>query len=337
VILGMGGCLLHVWNHALFKGLLFLAAGSVVHATGTREIDLLGGLARRMPRTGLLFAIGAVAICGLPPLNGFVSELMIYLGLFGAAAGGRAGISAIALAAPALAVVGALALACFVKAYGAVFLGTPRTLAAENPHEAPLGMIGPMAVLAGLCAVIGLFPRLILPLLDHALQACGAPADMPMAQMVPCGFITALGALLVIVAALGFAWVRQLPRYGIVQTAGTWDCGYVRSDPRIQYTASSFADALVGLFRWALRPAIHHATPSGLFPHSTEFASHVPDAVLDGWLSPLWRRIKARLATARVLQQGRLQWYVLYILLALFALLLSLVPAGELGRRLLGR
>src|SRR5439155_6213990 len=124
VVLGLAGCLLHVWNHGFFKALLFLGAGSVVHAVGTREIDRMGGLAKRMPRTALLFLVGAVAICGLPPLNGFVSELLVYLGLFQAAAArdGRWWI-ATAFAAPALALVGALALACFVKAFGAVFLG----------------------------------------------------------------------------------------------------------------------------------------------------------------------------------------------------------------------
>src|SRR5207249_5427659 len=121
IVLGLGGALLHVWNHALFKSLLFLSAGSVIHAVHTREIDHLGGLARKMPWTALGFLAGAVAICGLPPLNGFVSELLIYLGLFGAVQGpADASYAGAAFAAAALALIGALALACFVKVYGAV-------------------------------------------------------------------------------------------------------------------------------------------------------------------------------------------------------------------------
>src|SRR5207248_2479651 len=125
IVLGMAAALLHVWNHAFFKSLLFFSAGSVVHATHTREIDHLGGLAKTMPRTALCFLIGAVAICGLPPLNGFVSEFLIYLGLFRVV--GRddpATFVSAALAIPALALIGTLALACFVKVFGAVFLGT---------------------------------------------------------------------------------------------------------------------------------------------------------------------------------------------------------------------
>ena len=126
VILGLGGGLLHVWNHALFKALLFLSAGSVIHAAHTREIDHLGGLAKAMPWTALCFLVGAVAICGLPPLNGFVSEFLIYLGLFGTL-GERGGtdVRRRGLRRPGLALIGALAVACFVKVYGAVFLGRP--------------------------------------------------------------------------------------------------------------------------------------------------------------------------------------------------------------------
>src|SRR5581483_4284440 len=124
VVLGLSGALLHVWNHSLFKALLFMSAGSVIHATHTREIDHLGGLARVMPRTALAFMIGAVAICGLPPLNGFVSELFIYLGLLRTALANLDARTwaAAALAVPALALIGALACACFVKVYAAVFL-----------------------------------------------------------------------------------------------------------------------------------------------------------------------------------------------------------------------
>jgi hydrogenase-4 component B len=333
VILGLGGCLLHVWNHSLFKGLLFLAAGSVVHATHTHQMDRLGGLARRMPRTALLFAIGAVAICGLPPLNGFVSELLIYLALFRAAGIDSAGLSLIAIAAPALALVGALAVACFVKAYGSVFLGTARTSIGTGAREAPMSMVSPMVLLAAFCALIGFFPALVLPVLDKVVAVVDASPAAPLAELVPCLALTALSLALALAAAAGWMLLHRWPAH----PGMTWDCGYVRPNPRMQYTSSSFAAMLVGLFGWLLRPSTRNTLSPALFPRPSVFASHVPDLVLDGWLNPLWKHIKSRLALVRVFHQGSIQGYLLYILLALFALLLSLVPARELVGKVLGR
>ncbi|MGH9485263.1 MAG: proton-conducting transporter membrane subunit, partial [Terriglobales bacterium] len=171
VVLGLSGCLLHVWNHGLFKALLFLGAGSVQHATRTREIDRLGGLARRMPWTAGLFLVGAVAICGLPPLNGFVSELLIYLGLLRTMGGGEAAWLPAALGLPVLGLIGALALACFVKVYGVIFLGAPRTEVAVDAHEAGIRMLVPMALLALACAAIGLAPQWVERPLARAVEA----------------------------------------------------------------------------------------------------------------------------------------------------------------------
>ncbi len=147
--LALAGALLHVWNHGLFKALLFLGAGSVLHATGTREMSRLGGLWRTMPWTAGLFAIGAVAIAGLPPLNGFVSEWLLYLGLFDAAIHRGAAAWAAMPAAILLGITGALALATFVKAGSIVFLGAPRTKVAAQAHDCGLHMRVPMLVLAG--------------------------------------------------------------------------------------------------------------------------------------------------------------------------------------------
>ncbi len=156
--LALLGGLLHIWNHGLFKGLLFLGAGSVLHATGTRQMSLLGGLWRPMPWTATCFALGAAAICGLPPLNGFVSELLVYLGLFGAVdARGVAAAGAVP-AAILLGVTGALALACFVKVTGVVFLGLPRSPKTDRAHECGWFMRGPMIGLAAACVVIGPAP-----------------------------------------------------------------------------------------------------------------------------------------------------------------------------------
>lgn len=172
--LGFAGALLHVVNHALFKSLLFLGAGAVLHATGTRAIDQFGGLLKRMPTTGTLFVLGAAAISGLPPLNGFVGEWLVYLAAFRGLAT-RVPTQptwplASILAIGALALIGGLAAACFTKAFGTVFLGEPRTERAAHAHEAGRAMRVPMLVLATACVLVGLGGWLLLPTLGLAVE-----------------------------------------------------------------------------------------------------------------------------------------------------------------------
>ena len=337
VVLGLAGCLLHVWNHGLFKSLLFFCAGSVLHAARTRQIDHLGGLAKTMPRTALLFLVGAVAICGLPPLNGFVSELLVYLGLLrGVLQPGSAG-PAVALAAPILAMVGALAVACFVKVFGAVFLGSPRSPAAARAHEAPASMRGPAAVLAVCCVVIGLAPVLVAPLLDSAVAAwtVGWPVQTkPVLDLVPLGALGLVACALLAGAALVgglFVWLGPA-----VRRAGTWDCGYAQPTARMQYTASSFAQTIVGLFAWVLRPASHLPLVEGAFPKRTSLHTHVNELVLDRLIVPVGRAAAQRLRWLHRFQQGLTQRYVVYIVLTVIVLLASIAPVGELLARLFG-
>ncbi|HSU56462.1 MAG TPA: proton-conducting transporter membrane subunit, partial [Candidatus Dormibacteraeota bacterium] len=169
--LALAGGLLHVWNHGLFKSLLFLAAGSVLHGTGTREMSRLGGLWRMMPWTASLFALGAVAISGLPPLNGFISEWLVYLGLFDATLAHGPSAWAAILATILLGLTGALALACFVKVCGVVFLGAPRSQAAELAHESGPAMRGAMVLLGAACVAIGLAPVVFWPAVVRTADA----------------------------------------------------------------------------------------------------------------------------------------------------------------------
>lgn len=320
--LGLAGALLHVWNHGLFKALLFLSAGAVVQAAGTRDLDRLGGLWRRMPRTGLAFLVGAVAICGLPPLNGLVSEFIIYLGLFRTGSAAGAGWLAGALAAPALALVGALAVACFVKAFGAVFLGHARTAAGEVAADGGPAMLVPMAVLATACVAIGLGAPIVAPALDAAVAVWSGATPVPaVRELVPVIQISSASAVMI----LGFGLVGlPLARRAraAAAMAGTWDCGYARPEPRMQYSASSFAALLVDALSWALRPITSAPRPVGPFPPGGAFHSHVPDTILDRVLRPGAERL-ARLAVAlRPLQRGSVHLYILYIFGAVVALLL---------------
>jgi len=327
MLLGMAGALLHVLNHATFKALLFLGAGSVIHATGTREIDLMGGVARRLPYTALLFGVGAVAICGLPPLNGFVSEFLVYLGFFRGIQGSGVTAAVTALAAPALAMVGGLAVACFVKVYGIVFLGVPRTVEHAARHEAGWQMLLPMALLALLCAVVGLAPALFSTILQRAsltaLPALTSPGSEMLPALVPFPMVTLLGVALLALLALLTLWYRRRLATAPLGETVTWGCGYQRPAARMQYSASSFAQMLTGLFAFVLKLKVHKPGIAGIFPGRASFHSHVPEAVLELVYIPALQRLSERFAGVRKLQNGILQQYVLYTLITLIVLLLS--------------
>lgn len=322
VVLGFGAALLHTLNHSLFKPLLFLATGAVVHATGTRRLDALGGMIRRMPRTAAAFFVGALAIVGLPPLNGFVSEVLLYLGLF--AAGQSASTGTVLLAAVGLvglAMTGALAAASFVRVFGIAFLGTARTLAAAQAHEARATMTGPTLALATLCALVGAIPWAVTPVVDAALACMPAGTPLPtLGSVAPLAALSwmALGTLVAVGAAL--AWL-SLRRRGAV-AAETWSCGYAEpGSPRIQYTAAGFAqltnDAQTGAPPEHRRPK----GPQVLFPAGRAWARPEREFLLHRVLLPWFHRQAERCLRLRILQHGNAQAYLLYIMLAFLLLL----------------
>jgi hydrogenase-4 component B len=337
VVLGLAGALLHVVNHGLFKSLLFLGAGSVIQATGTREIDRYGGLLRTMPRTGFFFLGGAVAICGLPPLNGFVSEWLIYLGLLHSQTEGAAfPLSLTILAAPALAMTGGLAVACFVKVFGVTFLGTPRHPFPTVPREAPGSMLLPMATLFLCCLTIGLAPWTMVPLLQRAVGAwlgtavatlspAGSPASLLLGSLAPVYWLS-LCAFLLLALSLGFFLRQQsFPEPGREKRPATWGCGYREATPRMQYTAVSFAELLVSLFRWGLWSDIAGGRAIGFFPAAASLVAHTPDLVLDRLIHPSFRALsRAAFATRAFLHQGWIGIYLLYSAVTLCLLLLWL-------------
>lgn len=330
VVLGMAGALLHVLNHAIFKSLLFLGAGAVDHACHTRSLDRLGGLAKAMPVTAATFLVGAAAICGLPPFNGFCSEWLIYLGLFQGARGGWA-LSAIGLT--ALVLTGGLALACFAKAGGAVFLGEPRSPATAHAHEAGRPERAAMTALASLCLVIGLSLPLLAPLLEAAARAAAPelPADVSSfaASLQPL-WVTAVAVAGLLLGLMLWRWlgrrVRASPR------APTWDCGYAAPTARMQYTASSFAAPLTSQLRLILVPEQHlprlraregaPATSRTLFPAYAEFRNHAVDLILDRGITPVASAIGRGIARLHIAQHGRMPIYLAYVVATLVALLL---------------
>jgi hydrogenase-4 component B len=323
-VLGFAGAVLHTLNHALFKSLLFLGAGAVLRATGTRLMDRLGGLARRMPFTWTAFLIGSVAIVGLPPLNGFVSEWVVYQALLGSAQvpAARAAI----LAVPGLALIGALALACFAKVGGAVFLGRPRSPAAEAGGEVPRSMLGPMFALALACAAIGVAPMIaVVPAIRVGASIGGLGGGPMRAAAAAVGpsllGISLLAVLLVVLAGAGW-WLRELvlrrrPR----AWSDTWACGYAFATPRMQYTAASFAAPLLHAYAPAAGVQVERTAGA--------FHTHPKDLVLDRLVLPLWERLRRGAFRARPIQHGRLGSYLLYLLGALLLLLLYLAVRVE--------
>lgn len=317
--LALAGGLLHVWNHGLFKSLLFFAAGSVLHATGTREMSQLGGLWRMMPWTASLFALGAVAISGLPPLNGFVSEWLVYLGLFDATLAHGPSAWAAIPAAILLGVTGALALACFVKVCGVVFLGAPRSNAAAHAHESGPAMRGAMVLLGAACVAIGLAPVVFWPAVLRAVDVwnpiwVGAQTPVALSSL---GMFHVVLAVLALIAAV---WLWRRAGRGGLTRALTWDCGYVLPTPRMQYTAGSFAGIITEWFAWILRPVRHEHRPTETLPVSANFSEHTPETVLEYAVEPAGGVVMQLSLLARRLQHGRVQAYLLYLLIGLAAL-----------------
>lgn len=317
--LALAGALLHVWNHGAFKALLFLGAGSVVHATGTRELSRLGGLWRVMPWTAGLFVVGSLAVAGLPPLNGFVSEWLISLGLLDAVASGEPSAWAAMPAALALGLAGALALAAALKVGALAFLGAPRTRAAAQARECDRWMRAPMLVLAGACLALGLAPALLEPVLSRAVGSW-EPAwtsEEVLAPVRTLGMVhLALAASAVVAAVTLRSWVgaRGLRR------GPTWDCGYAAPSARMQYTSGSFGELAGGWFAWILRPERRLRRPRGPFPSGALHLERVPDTVLERLLVPASTALLRVSTAVRRLQHGRLPAYILYIVAGLAAL-----------------
>ncbi len=276
-----------------------------------------------MPRVALLFLIGSVAICGIPPLNGFVSEFFLYLGFFSQLKTGS--LIYLVLLAPVLALVGGLALVAFTKLYGSVFLGTPRSPAAAHPHEAGWLMLVPMAFFALLCLLIGVVPQLALRLVSPAIAAF---YPQSFAVEIPAGYDAILGRLslagvllLTAVVLVALLWRWRLGR-GRVATAPTWGCGYQRGTARVQYGGTAFSEFAVTVFNGLVRQKIERPTLTGLFPGNASCSDVPTETLLDRVIAPLFMLVGVASAFLRRLQHGLIHVYMMYIFATLFILML---------------
>ena len=343
-LLAFTAALYHVLNHATFKALLFLGAGAVVHATHTRDMNRMGGLIRGLPWTAAFFLVGAMAIAGLPPLNGFVSEWLLFQSLLpGFASSAPMVAPFMTLAVGVLALTAGLAAAGFVKAFGITFLAIPRTPAAQRAHEAALPMRIGMGMLAVACAVLGLVVAWVLPGLARVLPnpASSAPAASAFTSGLSLSMPSGLGQMAPTPVAFGLilitggAWlgVRLFASDQPVRVGETWGCGRVAQTPRMEYTSTAFAEPLRRVFAELYRPtedlSVDRHPESQYFVHSIEYRSEIVPWFERYLYGPLVARVRRWGTRARALQSGSAHAYLTYLVIALLGLLtLLLVQRG---------
>ena len=322
-VLGFSGGILHVLNHSIFKSLLFMGAGMVLHKTGTRSIDALGGLIKNMKITGTTFIIGSLAISGLPPFNGFVGEFLIYLGGFKGVALDKTAFSMSVFAIISLAVIGGLALACFTKVVGVVFQGEPRTKASENVDEKGTSMLTSMVILAGACVVIGIFPRIFIQMSMKAVSSLGlgyAPISLaPFEQIssnITVSALIFLVLLFIVIAIRSFFYKGK-----VITKSGTWGCGFTQPTAKMQYTGSSYASFILDFFRPAAPLDEDHPKIIGRFPVKTYYTSHVNDIAELHMKRVIVDPVLFLFDKLRWIQHGDIHLYIGYILLAIILLL----------------
>jgi formate hydrogenlyase subunit 3/multisubunit Na+/H+ antiporter MnhD subunit len=287
-------------------------------------MNLMGGLAKRMPRTATFFLVGAAATCALPPTNGFISEFLIYLGLFHGVIGPHGTFPA--MAAPALASIGALAVAAMVGAYGTVFLGAARSERTAHAQESPASMWVPMLLTAAACLVLGLAPKLVVPMLQQAATVAApelATAESAtLTAIVPLDALTFVLWILFVLLIFGGLMLRHRMTQVEVRGGATWGCGYAAPTPRMQYTPTSLSQMLMSLFGWALQPRERRPVIRELFPQEAAYEVQVDDVVLDRALQPAASKAADRLLWFRWMQQGSSQAYLAYVFVILVVLFL---------------
>jgi hydrogenase-4 component B len=339
--LGLIAGLYHTLNHAVFKALLFLGAGSLLYATHTRNMEEYGGLLRRMPWTGACFLIGAVSIAALPPTNGFVSEWLVFQSLFLSFHLPSLFLKLILpLAAAMLALTGVLALACFAKAFGISFLALPRSTHARHAAEVPPTMRAGMALLALACIVLGLAPMVIVPLLDRVVTPF-ANASIESKVLALDGWALApvntdfsslstpvLALLLVALSLLALGLVAAFGGLVRVRHYKTWGCG-INLTPRMEYTATGFVQPIKRVFSTIYQPTVKLETEfleeSRYFAKRRRFEFHIEPLFQKYLYDPVVAGFTTIADQLRVIQAGSLHLYLAYIFVTLIVLLLVAV------------
>ncbi len=331
-LLGYAGGLLHLVNHSLFKSLLFFNAGSVYLATDTRNMNRLGGVMKRMPWTSLLFLTGSLAICGLPPFNGFVSEYLIYMGMFGSLSGATLHHSILMIGSvAALSLIGGLAVFGFTRAFGMVFLGEPRSEVARECREVDPVMLIPQLAAVALIMFIGLGSALVARPLFGIVQEVWLLGSQPMVSAAWLSNLTQIsiaGGIFIVFLASLLLYRRYHLSLKSVDAGPTWGCGYGAPTARQQYTATSFASN----YEQVARPLLQTGELSDrieemeIFPGRKSFASHSDDPFRRHFVEKPVNRILRALKKIAVIQTGQIRHYILYaFIFMLLVFLLTLL------------
>ncbi|MBK6967304.1 MAG: hypothetical protein IPH20_26280 [Bacteroidales bacterium] len=334
MLAGFGGALLHTLNHSLFKSVLFFAAGNIYKMTHTRNMEHLGGLIRRMPFTAVAFLIGALAIGGLPPFNGFVSEFLIYSGLIEGIKSSSPEISTLMIMSIAgLAMAGGLSLITFTKTFGVVFLGNPRRQTAHEPLEVPAIMQAPMILILALIVAIGLAPGLLLRPLMAAIAPLGLtggvsePVNSTFSLLSSVGFASGFVVVLVVILLL---LKKFITREAQVDVSPTWGCGYIAPDAGMQYTGKSFSKSLAKLFSMVAieEKKYKEISPGNIFPKKRTYIARYNEFFETMIIDKALRWMLSFFNLFLFIHNGRIQTYILYgfffILLVLAGSVLNL-------------
>lgn len=326
-MLGFAGALLHTLNHSLFKSLLFYGAGNVYQTTYTMDIEKLGGLGKKMKHTAFLFLIASLAICGLPPFNGFVSEFFIYNGFFnGLQTPDKTLLSWIVFGLFGLSVIGGLAMLCFTKAFGTIFLGTSRHQFDHEPAEVTRGALVPMYAVVILILAIGVLPKTFVAAFSNTISLFTGKKiltnHLPGNEAL--SMIGIYAAIFILLAALIYFLRRKLTAGKTIDINATWGCGYVGSTEKMQYTASSFVRAYRKLAEPVLSIHKKKKDIEGIFPGKGLQETHPYDKAEKLFIDYPLRLLKNFFNRFTFLQNGNLQFYILYGLV--FITLVLIIP-----------
>lgn len=322
---GFSGAFIHVFNHSIFKSLLFMGAGSVLQKTKTKNIEELGGLMKGMPVTGRSFLAGSVAICGLPPFSGFIGEFLIYYGAFHGLSGEKLPFILTVLAIISLAVIGGMATACFTKVVGLAFLGEPRTTKAGNANESGITMGAVMAVMAFSCLLIGVFPEPFIRLAFRGIQEIPSISSFNSESFLLIVRQLSRAIMLFIAIFVAVSLFRKMLYIKKEINSGcTWGCGFTRPTVRMQYTGTSYAYEMVQFFNPFVPIKNVYTGIKKIFPGQTTWESTVTDIAETSYQHYLTTPLLSFINTLKWIQHGHIQLYIGYIIVAIIVLLFFL-------------
>ena len=319
IIAGFGSALLHTLNHSLFKSLLFFTAGSIYQQTHTKNMEKLGGLIKKMPQTALLFLIGALAIGGLPPFNGFISEFILYIGyLEGINSSDIYQITLMVFAIASLAIIGGISVLAFTKSFGIIFLGSPRSQLHHEPHEVSFSMRLPQYLIIVVMLSIGIFPQFYFKGAMQTILSLFATGLTPetFAFLPILGIISQIGlysALFILLVILVYAVRSSVAKRHVESYNATWGCGYIAPHAGIQYTGKSFSKSLAKLMAFVVseKKKYPEFAKNEIFPQERSYSSYYID-IFGSFINRITNRLMFGMNYFQFIQNGNIQAYILY-------------------------